>query len=149
MCCSVHLCAVFLISQSRERLVTSILPPLFSAWLCDPPFLQVIFPWIRKTINPIKTLRDGGREEGDLRGNLSRSCWALPEKEKEQSRGPAYISLSSNSFMSSETRVTVPLLYFRKLSRALCEGKQWEHFGKSYKGNGRVEEERKSEWHHW
>lgn len=94
---------------------------------CDP-FLQVISPGLEKTINPIKTKREGEEEEekkkGDLSGNLSRSCWVLRgEEKKEQSRGPAYISLSSNSFMSSklfsETRVTVPLLCFKKLSRSL------------------------------
>lgn len=136
-----------------EAVVTSLLPSLFSPWLCDP-FLQVISPGLEKTINPIKSKR--GRE-GNKKGrfewkSLQKLLGVAGEEKKEQSRGPAYISLSSNSFMSSKLFQRPELLCLccaLKSLAGLYEEKQREHFRKSYKGNGRAEEERKSEWHHW
>lgn len=128
-------------------------------FLCDyvTPFFASNFPWIRKTINPIKTKRGGGGG-----GEKKWQIWveispevvgrSRGEEKKEQSRGPAYISLSSNSFMSSKLFQRPELLCLccaLKSLAALYEERQWEHFRKSYKGSGRAEEERKSEWHHW
>lgn len=150
--CRIHLCAALLFFLSMHRLLTTLLPLLFSPWLSDP-FLQVISPGLEKQSIQSRLREEGRKKKRDLRGNLSRSCWALRGEEKrEQSRGPAYIFLSSNSFMSSKLSQRPELLCLcctLKSLAGLYEEKQWEHFRKSYKGNGRVEEERKSEWHHW
>lgn len=70
------------------------------------PFLQVISPGLEK-----QSIQSGARKEGRRKKKKQRFEWkslqklsgvSRGEEKKEQSGGAAYISLSSNSFMSSK-----------------------------------------------
>lgn len=119
------------------------------------PFLQVISPGLEKqSIQSRPREEEKGRKKGRFEREISPEVVGVlrGEEKKARSRGPAYISLSSNSFMSSKLFQRPELLCLccaLKSLAGLYEEKQWEHFRKSYKGSGRAEEERKSEWHHW
>lgn len=148
----IHLCAVFLFFPSVKS--SCHFTPFFTIFtMIMWPLFASNFPWIRKTINPIKTKRGGEGKKRDLSGNLSRSCWALREKRRRSNLEGQRIFPSQvihlclqNSFQRPELLCLCCAL---KSLAGLYEEKQWEHFRKSYKGNGRAEEERKSEWHHW
>ena len=132
-CVYIHLCAAFSVFNITWKL--SLLSSPFSPWLCDP-FLRVISPGLEKQSIQSSPREEGGKEKRDLRGNLSRSCWAMREK-KEQSRGPAFISLSSHSFMSSKLFQRPELLCLccaLKSLAGLYEERQWEHLEKATKG---------------
>ena len=123
--------------------------PSFTIFMIMWPLFASNFPWIRKNNQSNQDEEEKGRFE---RKSLQKLLGVAGEEKKEQSRGPAYISLSSNSFMSSKLFQRPELLCLccaLKSLAGLYEERQWEHFRKSYKGSGRAEEERKSEWHHW
>lgn len=117
------------------------------------PFSQVISPGLEKqSIQSRLREEEMEKKKREICEEIQKLLSVAAEEKKEQSRGLAYISLSSNSFMSSKLFQRPELLCLccaLKSLAGLYEERQWEHFRKSYKGNGRAEEERKSEWHHW
>lgn len=144
------MCSLYVFQQkSSHHFTPSVTIFTMTMW----PLFASNFPWIRKTINPIKTESEREKGGGGIWEEISWSCWGVAgEEKKARCRGPAYISLSSNSFMSSKLFQRPELLCLccaLKSLAGLYEEKQWEHFRKSYKGNGWAAEERKSEWHHW
>lgn len=101
---------------------------------CVTPLLQVILPGLEKqSIQSGLREQGGGNTERFVKKSFQKLLGVAAEEKKEQSRGPAYISLSSNSFMSSKLFQRPELLCLccaLKSLAALYEEKQWEHFRK-------------------